>query len=227
MKAKYYKPLEIPSYGTVDAARYLHIPYQTLRYWTVGADTEPVISIASKTPPLLSFMDLLECWVLASLRHKEGIPMRSIRGAVETLREKYNSAHPLAEVEFQTDGVDLFIEQAIGIVNLSKKDQLALKEIVRAYLRRIDRDIEGVARRLYPFTKKAYLRSKVEVPKVIMIDPVISFGRPVLIDTGISTAVLADRHRGGDSIRALAREYGRQAIEIKEAIEWEEGKAAA
>jgi uncharacterized protein (DUF433 family) len=230
MEAKIYEPLETPSYGTEEVARYLHIPYQTIRYWTLGAETRnPVISIASKNPPLLSFMDLLECWVLASLRHKEGIPMPAIRAAVETLRKNYKSKHPLVESEFETDGVHLFVRDAIGLVNLSMHDQRVLEGIMKAYLKRIDRDIEGVARRLYPFTRRSFLResSLSDIPKIVMIDPAIAFGKPVLNGSGISTAVLAGRHRGGDSIQSLAREYGRKTSEIQEAIEWETPAAAA
>jgi uncharacterized protein (DUF433 family) len=172
-------------------------------------------------------MDLLECWVLASLRHKEGIPMPNIRAAVETLRDKYKSEHSLVQSEFETDGVHLFVRDAIGLVNLSMRDQRVLEGIMKAYLRRIDRDIEGVARRLYPFTRKRYLTASIKVPKVVMIDPTISFGRPVLSGTGISTAVLASRHRGGDSVQVLAREYGRKTTEIEEAIQWETRTAAA
>jgi uncharacterized protein (DUF433 family) len=230
MKNHPYNSLEVPSYGAEDAARYLHIPYQTLRYW-VSSDLEcgPVIQTARTHPPVLSFMDLLECWVLASLRHKEGLPMRNIRSAVETLREKYNSKHPLAEVEFETDGLYLFTRDALGLVNLSRRDQRALEGVMKAYLRRIDRDIEGIARRLYPFTRASFLRAKahVDVPRVVMIDPSVSFGRPVLADSGISTAVLASRFRGGDSIASLAEEYDRKATEIEEAVQWETGAVAA
>ena len=227
-RQSHYDTLETPSYGTEEVSRYLHVRYQTLRYWIAGSfSSKPVISIAQQKPALLSFMDLLECWVLASLRHKEGIPMPNIRAAVETLREKYNSRHPLVESEFETDGVHLFVRDAIGLVNLSKRDQRVLEGIMKAYLRRIDRDVEGIARRLYPFTRKAQITSSVDVPKVVMIDPSISFGRPVLISSGISTAVLAARHKGGDSIAALAREYGRKTSEIEEAIRWEARAAAA
>jgi uncharacterized protein (DUF433 family) len=228
MRTQTYKPLEIPTYGSEDAARYLQIPYHTLRYWILGGVTgDAVIPIAQKNPPQLSFMDLLQCWVLASLRHKEGLPMRNIRAAIETLREKYNSRHPLAEAEFETDGVHLFVRDEIGAVNLSKRDQRVLEGIMKAYLRRIDRDIEGIAIRLYPFTRQEFLKSKVDVPKVVMIDPTISFGRPVLMNSGISTFVLATRYRGGDSIAALAREYGRKPGEIQEAIQWETRASAA
>lgn len=229
MKTQPYNPLELPTYGIKDAARYLHIPYQTLRYWTLsGVSSGPVMPIAKATPQLLSFINLLECWVLASLRHREHLSMQNIRRAVETLRDRYGSKHPLVEYEFETDGIYLFIDIASGgKANLSKSNQLALKEIMQSYLRRIDRDLEGVAMRLYPFVRPEDLKIKVDLPRVVMIDPLISFGRPVLADTGISTAVLASRVRGGDTTAALAREYGRDEKEIKTAIEWEKAEAAA
>jgi uncharacterized protein (DUF433 family) len=210
-----------------DAARYLHVPYQTLRHWVQGGLCDPVIKISQKSPPVLSFMDLSECWVLASLRHREGIPMRNIRSAIETLRERYNCSHPLVDQEFETDGIHLFVRDAIGLVNLSRRDQRALEGIMKAYLRRIDRDVQGLARTLYPFTRKEYLTAAMDAPKVVMIDAYVAFGRPVLAGTGISTAFLASRHKGGDSIAALAREYQRQVREIEEAIRWEGAESAA
>lgn len=220
-------PLEVPSYGMEDAARYLHVPYQTLRYWVQGGLCDPVIAISQKSPPVLSFMDLSECWVLASLRHREGIPMRNIRSAIETLRERYNSRHPLADQEFETDGIHLFVRDAIGLVNLSRRDQRSLEGIMKAYLRRIERDVEGFARTLYPFTRRQYLTVSVDAPKVVMIDAYVAFGRPVLAGTGISTAFLASRHRGGDSVATLAQEYQRQVRDVEEAIRWENAEIAA
>jgi uncharacterized protein (DUF433 family) len=226
MKRSRYNPLEVPTYGTPDAARYLHLPYQTLRYWTVGTNaTSPIVHLDPETQRL-SFMDLVECWVLASLRQREKIPLPNIRDAVETLREKYKSVHPLAEREFETDGVDLFIWEATRLINLSKHDQYDLKEVMQAYLHRIDRDVEGIANRLYPFTRKAQLTSQEESPRLVVIDPTISFGRPVLKGTGVSTAFLTSRFRGGDPLEMLAKDYGCNICDIEEAIQWEQGKAA-
>ena len=226
MKRSKHDPLEIPSYQLVDAARYLHVPYQTLHSWTTGASpSKAVIKIASLKPPTLSFMDLVECWVLAGLRHRERISMPKVRSAVDTLRLKYNSRHPLAEKEFETDGIDLFIREAMVLVNVSRSAQFVIRDVVEAHLRRIERDDTGLACRLFPFTTSAQSKSKVDAPKIIVIDPLISFGRPVLRGTAICTSVLASRHRGGDSIPSLAREYGRKQIEIKQAIEWERAAA--
>jgi len=54
------------------------------------------------------------------------------------------------------------------------------------------------------------------IPKYI-IDPYVYFGRPVLVGTGIPTAVIADRYKAGDSVDDLANDYGRQWLEIEEA----------
>ena len=75
----------------------------------------------------------------------------------------------------------------------------------------------GIPVRLYPFTRER----KSKEPKAIVIDPYISFGRPVLIGTGIATSVIAQRYKAGESIAELAEDYGRSMSEIEEAIRCE------
>jgi uncharacterized protein (DUF433 family) len=60
-----------------------------------------------------------------------------------------------------------------------------------------------------------------------VIDPQVSFGRPVLVGTGIPTAVIAGRYKAGESMDALADDYGRQRFEIEEAIRCELALEAA
>jgi uncharacterized protein (DUF433 family) len=88
---------------------------------------------------------------------------------------------------------------------------------MEAYLRRIERDHAGLAARLYPFTRK---RSPDE-PKAIVIDPRISFGRPILAGSGVPTAIVAERYKAGESIDELAEDYGRERLDIEEAIRCE------
>ncbi|MEK7445961.1 MAG: DUF433 domain-containing protein, partial [candidate division NC10 bacterium] len=93
----------------------------------------------------------------------------------------------------------------------------AMREIVTAYLRRIERDIKGLPIRLYPFTRKR----EPDEPRAVVIDPFVSFGRPVLAGTGIATAVLAERFKAGESVEDLAKDYGRSALDIQEALRCE------
>jgi uncharacterized protein (DUF433 family) len=92
-----------------------------------------------------------------------------------------------------------------------------MRSILRVYLSRIERDAAGVPIKLYLFTRT---RSADE-PKVIAMDPYISFGRPVLAGTGIPTAIIAERYKAGESIEELARDYERPPHDIEEAIRCE------
>ncbi|MCE2450893.1 MAG: DUF433 domain-containing protein, partial [Candidatus Latescibacteria bacterium] len=96
-----------------------------------------------------------------------------------------------------------------------------LRELLQAHLRRIDRDSAGYALRLYPFTRKRLGQQLIEEPKAIVIDPRISFGRPVLTGTGIPTAIIAERYKAGEAIGALADDYGCPTLKIEEAIRCE------
>ena len=63
--------------------------------------------------------------------------------------------------------------------------------------------------------------ANLEEPRTIVIDPYVSFGRPVLAGTGIATSVIAQRYKAGESIAELAEDYGRSSPEIEEAIRCE------
>jgi uncharacterized protein (DUF433 family) len=63
-------------------------------------------------------------------------------------------------------------------------------------------------------------------PRVVMIDPRVSFGRPVLVGTGIPTAVLLARKEAGESIEEIAEDYGCETSQVAQAIAWEERPAA-
>ncbi|MEE9256893.1 MAG: DUF433 domain-containing protein, partial [bacterium] len=62
---------------------------------------------------------------------------------------------------------------------------------------------------------------QLDEPKTVVIDPKVSFGRPVLVGTGIPTLVIAERCKAGESIEELAEDYRRSTSEIVEAIRCE------
>jgi uncharacterized protein (DUF433 family) len=202
------------------------MPPATLRSWVIGryypTDAgkrffRPVIHLPDPDWPVLSFVNLVEVHVLEAIRRDHDISLRKVRAAVTFLEKYFGSKHPLAAHHFETDGLDLFIRQAGLLINLSQSGQLAMREVVQAYLRRIERDPQGIPIRLYPFTRKREL----EEPRAVVIDPFVSFGRPVLAGTGISTTVIAERFKAGEAMEVLAEDYGRSVLEIQEAIRCE------
>jgi uncharacterized protein (DUF433 family) len=178
-----------------------------------------LIALPDRDLPLLSFINLIEAHVLDAIRYRDKLPLINVRTGIKTLKEKYNSEHPLVEYEFQHDGVDLFTDIEKNIVNVSKGGQFAIREIISASLKRIARDPQGSAIALYPFLKR--YPQDVEEQKLVLIDPRISFGKPILVGVGIPTAVIADRFAAGETIAALARDYGCASSEIKKAIDYE------
>ena len=221
---------ELPVYPISEAAHYLRIPASTIRWWVTGVsyhiDTgpkkyKPIIGLPEDGNNLLSFINLTELHILDAIRRKHRIPLPKVRKALDFLTEhypsNYPSNHPLAEEDFATDGKHLFAEKYGHLVNLSAEGQLAIRELLEAHLRRIERDTAGVPVRLYPYVRKKELQE----PRVVVIDPYVSFGRPTLVGTGIATAVIAERFRAGESLEELAEDYGRRQDEIEEAIRCE------
>ncbi len=213
----------VPAYGINEAAHYLGIPKATLRSWVLGRPYptgageqffRPIIELPDKDHHLLSFVNLVEAHVLDAIRRAHGVALWRVRKAVDYLKKQLGSSHPLAEQRFVTDKVDLFVEMFGRLVNISQEGQLVIKELIQAHLRRIERDTSGLPIRLYPFTRER----KPDEPRIIVIDPNISFGRPVLAGTGIATTVIAQRYKAGESIEELAEDYGRSKSEIEEAI---------
>lgn len=206
---------EIPAYGIIEVADYLRIPRKTVEYWVSGG-TSPLIYVPRLDPPRFSFMNLLECHILSAMRWK-GVKVRKVRSALRFVQSKWPSEHPLLEQLFQTDGVDLFISHLPDeIINVSAGGQLGFKTILETFLERIELDVSGIAAKFFPFVEE----KKRNEPKIIEINPAISFGRPVIAGTGITTDIIAARFAARESVAALAKEYGRIPQEIEEAIRW-------
>jgi uncharacterized protein (DUF433 family) len=219
-------PRGLGAYGLLEAAHYLNIPASTLRSWVVGRNYPtgsglsffaPVIPLADPRDCLLSFVNLVEVHVLDAIRREHAVALPKVRQAITYLATRFPSKHLLADHRFETDGLDLFVCKYGQLINASRSGQLAMRQVLEAHLRRIERDPAGFPVRLYPFTRKR----QPEEPKVVVIDPYVSFGRPVLVGTGIPTATIADRYKAGESIDELAHDYGRPRLEIEEAVRCE------
>lgn len=223
-------PRELPAYGLPEAAYYLGIPTATLRSWVLGRDYKvadgtrrfaPIIEIADRKRRLLSFVNLVEAHVLSALRREHAIQLPKVRTAIAYLRNHLHSRHPLADQQFETDGLDLFVQKYGTLINITRDGQLAMRNVLQSFLKRVKRDAQGAPVKLYLF-----VRGAIDEPFAVVVDPAVSFGRPVLEGTGIPTEVLAQRYKAGDSYEQLVEDYGRPKEEIEEAIRYELLKAA-
>ena len=220
-------PRDIPAYSISEAAHYLGVPTSTLRSWFAGQtyhhDGErrqfhAVIRPADPKSHSLSFSNLVEAYVLTAIRRKHHIGLPTIRRSINYLVKKLGSKRPLLEEQFATHGADLFVERVGQIINLSKNGQIEMADLIRAYLERVERDAKGVPIKLYPFMRSQPPR---EQPRTVVIDPRVSFGRPVVAGTGIPTAVLAEQFKAGDTVPVLAKDYGASEEAVWDAIRCE------
>jgi len=213
---------ELPAYSIAEAAHYLTVPEGTVRYWSTGQGKyAPLIEISSLQPALLSFINLVELHVLAAIRRKHTVPMPKVRSAIEYLSKNTDSVrdkrHPLISKQLETNGLDLFIQRYGELLNISQDGQIAMREVMSAALHRIERDAHGIPIKLYPYTRSSIHAA----PAMVVIDPALSAGRPVIAGTGLATEVIAERYKAGESIEELARDYERDEKEIEEAVRCE------
>ena len=210
-------PRDIGAYSVAEAAQYVRMPTATLRTW-VGARA---LIVRPRGSQELSFTNLIEAHVLSALRSKHRIAMPRVRTAVAYVEKVLGVSHPLAHHEFATDGLDLFIEQLGDLINASRHGQVAIREAFERRLARIERDTHGLAMRFFPLT-----RPSEDGPRIIVVDPRISFGRPIIADKGVPTSAIADRYDAGESVDDLMVDYGCERVEVEEAIRCEHRKAA-
>lgn len=216
-----------PAYYLGEAAGYLRLPVATLRSWVAGrsyataAGTRrfhPLIEPAERDGLRLSFINLVEAHVLSAIRREHNVSLRNVRKALDYVTREFETKRPLVATEFETDGIDLFVEKYGNLINASQHGQVEMKQVIRGFLKRIRRDADGVPIKLFPFTRHS---RNLDQPHSIEIDPRVSFGRPVLAGSGIRAEILVERFLAGESSAELAKDYGRTEAEIQEAIRFE------
>jgi len=225
---------DTPSYSASEAARILNISVNTIRAWCFGQNYrsaagapkrfQPVVQPADMRGKLLSFANLCELHVLSAIRRHHKISLTKVRESMAYLCSKLEADRPLIDRQFHTNGIDLFVEHASHLLNVSRQGQEALRGDFEKALARIERDRKGTPIRLFPFSRTSV--SEKEQPKAIVIDPRLAFGRPVLSSAAVRTDIIVSRFRAGDTMTEMAKDYGVDEKEIEEALRFEQRRAA-
>lgn len=215
-----------PAYGLAEGSRYLKLPSATLRAWAVGRSYptargarhfRPLIRPARRNPVQLSFWNLIEAHVLRSFRTDHDVSLKALRQALDFAERELRIERLLLRKELCADAGQLFLDRYGELIDLSASGQLVIRRLLEQHLRRVEWDEWKFPVRLYPFLSAGVQTEA----RPIAIDPAISFGRPVLARLGISTAVLAERVDAGESLEALAADYGLSVPEVEEAVVYE------
>ena len=207
-----------PLYSLVEVSRYAHIRPATLREWT-RSDGGLLVPAGRGTAPL-SFINLIESHILRALRRTHKVPMHRIRKAVDWLKGHRHTEHPLAEVDLETDGYDIFLREAGFPVSASRGGQGGIPDILCKYLERIEWDPKHIPVRFFPIPYETS-------PKWVVMDPGIVYGRPTIKDTRITTVMVFERYSGGESLKEIAADYDLDVPLVEEALRCEIEQRAA
>jgi uncharacterized protein (DUF433 family) len=223
-----------PAYTATEAAHMLAVPLGTLKAWSYGQSYRQqdgvqrrfraLIEPADSKRRLLSFHNLCELHALAAIRRHYKVPMNAVRSGLSHLKREMQTARPLLDRDFMTDGLHLFIEHAGVMVNVSKDGQTFLSPEFERDLLRVQRDSHGTAIKLFPATRDTPVLA--DQPQFVVIDPTVAFGRPVLANAGVTTSVIQDRFLAGDSPKEMADDYRVDESDIWEALRFEQRLAA-
>jgi uncharacterized protein (DUF433 family) len=213
-----------PRYTPQEAAHHLSLPVSTVRAWSTGQRMHaegktrifrPLIVPSQKAPLSLSFWNVVELYVLRSLRRTHELPMPKVRTALRYTAEQLGAKRPLIDATFYTDGYRLLVEQLSTLIDTAD-GQTVLRDVLVDSLRRVERGTDGRVVRLYPWLNEPGEARGVE------IDPERAFGRLVLAGTGIPTQAIAQRFGAGEDINDLAHDYELNLDQIQQALRWEQ-----
>lgn len=216
-------PRTKPAYPVSDAARYLRIPAPTVRSWAFGRQYPtqkgsghfpPVVTVPDKRQHLLSFVNLIELSALRALRTEHAFKLSAVREALGYAKRKLGVENLLASRDLYAQPGALFLAHYGHLINLNRAGQLGIKAVLNGLLTRIQFN-RGLAVRFFPVVP-----SRTDA-RTVMLDPRVSFGRPVLVSCGVTTSAIVDRINAGEEPKALAADYGTTENEIMDALAYE------
>ena len=215
-------------YRMSEIAKYAQLPTQRVRSWFT---TKPY---GMRGGPLFfsdysivdnqyagSFLDLIDVFVAGRLR-ESGVSMSRIRLVYEKLEEELDTVHPFAHSKFYTDGKAVITLAADGLGDEQLRDVLAEQYLFlesTSFLHSIDYDA------------KSDLATRWRIAHGVQIDPALSFGKPVVAGTGVSTYVLANQFEAnGRDAGLVADLFSVTEKDVMNAVDFEaeyEGAEAA
>lgn len=206
-----------------DVARLTGLRYARIREWFVGRGARGQRVFAGDYSPVdgdmaVSFLDLVDAFVAGQLR-THGVPLQTLRRVYARLQDRLGTKHAFAHQELLLSGKDIFArtlndegeEELIHVLT----DQKVFPRILLPFLEKID------------FEEVTKLARRWRIAELVVVDPQIGYGKPVVEPAGIATAVLAAAyHANGRDAELVADWFNVHARHVLAAAKFE-GKFAA
>lgn len=199
-----------PLYTIGEAAWYLGVPVNTLRYWTRGRGAaRPLVTVVPaerRREPVLPFIGLAEAFVVAAFRRSTRfrIPMQYVRKALLAVEADIGLEHALASRRLYTDGARLLVahgrdDEGVAMLAEAVTRNYVFTGTLEGYLRHVSFADDGWAARLtLPVAERS----------MVVIDPYRASGQPLTIRGGARVVDIVDRFRGGESPGLIAEDFG-------------------
>lgn len=168
----------------------------------------------------LGFLDLMEIRFINAFRH-HGVSLQYIRLAAARACELFGHKHPFSRKNFLTDGRHVFAEIAketgeYKLLNLVKS-QYAFRDVIRPSLyASIEYSESDELLKWFPMYPK----------KKVVIDPQLSFGRPIVAQVEVPTDILAKAVEVEGSVEEVSRWYDVPMDAVHAAVEFEQRHVA-
>jgi uncharacterized protein (DUF433 family) len=208
-------------YTLQEAERLTGAKAREVSRWLFGYTSKDGVSpplwttqLAELEQKVIGFKDLLELRIVKAFRN-HNVPLQVIRAAIANAKAIFGSDYPFTANRFLTDGKTIFCEAlkegGAELTDLVRR-QLVFEHIVRPELYAgIEFAADGQAKRWFP------LKHSDE----IVLDPEISFGKPVLTRYGVRTELVAETFKVEQSKKMAASLYGIPVSAVDAAIRYE------
>jgi uncharacterized protein (DUF433 family) len=211
-------------YSLSEAARLTGLKYNRVREWFRGrlpgerrqpvfpGDYEP----AGKDYAI-SFHDLIDLYVAGQLR-EHGVSLQTLRRVYDRLKTDLGTPHPFCRKELLTDGKTVFMrvlddqseEEMVEVLTRQRIFTLVLLP----FLKTIDYDALSLARRWH-------------IAHLVVLDPTICFGKPVVEHKGVPTSILAAAYHANNQNADLVSDwYNVLSDHVLAAVQFERNMAA-
>jgi len=212
-------------YSIAEAARLTRLRTQRVREWFRGRESESRIfkpAFQSDYPVVddeyvISFLDLIELFIGGKLRDA-GVSLPKLRRNYNELRRDFGD-HPFCTRQIFVGGKQIFTrglsEEDGGSVIEAISRQHYFDAIILPFLQKIEYD---------EVTRKA---ARWHIANLVVIDPEIRFGRPIVANTGITTSTLQRAYfANGEDAAFVASWFSVEAEHVMAAVDFENALAA-
>ena len=221
--------LDEPMYPAAEAGRLVGLSSVRVRRWLQGYEYEydserrhqrPVIRRKGTVgTSFASFLDLIDL-LFAQRFINYGVSLQKLRKALDEAAEILHTDH-FARRSFFTDGRNIYLqvmEEGNAILELLSGGQWVIPNIIKELAHQIDFDgATELARRWYPMGPDG----------LVVLDPMISFGRPAIVKRGIATGNVFDLFMAEERrVRPVCRWMDLSTNEVNAAVRFEEQFAA-